>query len=173
MNVVAPQPNPETVEALLDATWRLAAAEAARTDAVDRKASSLATFASLVAALTATLGIQFVKELDAVWALALFLAGLGSLVMSVGLAALVLRPREYVSLGIEYLKRFATWREILKPPEQARGEMMATLVEAIARERDVNVGKIVLVKRSLAFLIAGLLFIAIEAATLASEEVLG
>ena len=87
MSVVAPRPNPETVEALLDASWRVAAAEAARTDAVDRKASSLATFASLVAALTATLGIQFVEEIDTVWAIALFIAGLASLVLSVGLAA--------------------------------------------------------------------------------------
>src|SRR5437879_2458798 len=48
----APEPIPETVEALLDTTWRVAAAEAARTDALDRKAASLATFASLVLSLS-------------------------------------------------------------------------------------------------------------------------
>ena len=42
MGVVKPQPNPETVDALLDTTWRLAAAETARTDALDRKAATVA-----------------------------------------------------------------------------------------------------------------------------------
>jgi hypothetical protein len=53
---LAPEANPETVEALLDTTWRVVAAEGARTDALDRKASSLATFASLVLSLSGVLG---------------------------------------------------------------------------------------------------------------------
>lgn len=54
MNVVGPQPNPETVEVLLDTTWRVASAESGRTEGLDRKAATVATFASVVAALTAT-----------------------------------------------------------------------------------------------------------------------
>ena len=45
---VSPQPNPETVAALLDTAWRVAGAEISRTDALDRKAATLATFASLL-----------------------------------------------------------------------------------------------------------------------------
>lgn len=60
--MIEPQPNPETVEALLDTTWRLAGAETARTDALDRKAATIASFVSLVAALTATVGLGFVKQ---------------------------------------------------------------------------------------------------------------
>jgi anti-sigma factor RsiW len=54
----APRPNPKTVEALLDTTWRVAVAETGRTDSLDRKASTLATFSSLLASFTATLPEQ-------------------------------------------------------------------------------------------------------------------
>ena len=90
MSVVGPEPNAETVEALLDTTWRLASAEAARTDALDRKASTVATFASVLAVLTATLGIRFVEELDAWWAVGVFVAGLAVLTSILG-AEIVLR----------------------------------------------------------------------------------
>jgi hypothetical protein len=69
--VVRPEPIPETVEALLDTTWRVAAPEGARTDALDRKAASLATFASLVLSLSATLGGRFVAGREAAWVFAL------------------------------------------------------------------------------------------------------
>jgi hypothetical protein len=43
MNVVQPPRNPETVEVLLDTTWRIASSESARTEALDRKAATVAT----------------------------------------------------------------------------------------------------------------------------------
>jgi hypothetical protein len=69
--MVEPQPNPETVAALLDTTWRIVESETARTDALDRKAATVATFASLIVTLTATLGLRFVERIDRWWALAL------------------------------------------------------------------------------------------------------
>ena len=62
MSVIEPRPNPETVEALLDTTWRVAQTETARTDALDRKAATAASFASVLATLTATLGIRSWNE---------------------------------------------------------------------------------------------------------------
>ncbi len=138
MSVIEPQPNPDTVQTLLDTTWRLTEAEAARTDALDRKAATIATFASVLATLTATLGIRFVERLDTWWALVTFVLGLVPLVASVGLAILALMPREYVTLGMAYIRRLPTWSEILKQPEQVRGETMRGLVEAIAIERSLN-----------------------------------
>ena len=169
---VAPQPNPQTVEALLDTTWRVADAEAARTDALDRKASTLATFASLLASLTATLGTRFLERVEEIWAAALFTAGLLALVLTVALSVKALRPKEYVTLGMAYLRRFPTWSEILKPPEQARGETMRGVIEAIARERDVNDRKARTVKHAFVLLVVGLACIAAEAATLAWRDVL-
>ncbi len=124
MSIVEPEPNPETVEALLDTTWRIVASEDARTDALDRKASTVATFASLVATLTATLGLRFVERFETWWALTLFISGLGALVVSVVVAVVALFPREYLSLGVSYLRRFPTWAEIRKPPARVRGETM-------------------------------------------------
>ena len=166
-----PRPNPATVEVLLDTTWRIAGAEATRTDALDRKAATLATFASLLASLTAALGTRFVERIDTGWAFALFVGGLAALVGSVAFAVWALFPREYLTLGMAYLRRFPTWSEILKPPEQVRGDAMRGLIEAIARERNANEDKARAVKRAFALLAVGLLAIAVEATTLAAREV--
>lgn len=166
----APTPNPETVEALLDTTWRLAASEAGRTEALDRKAATLATFASLLVTLAATLGIRFLERSGEPWSVAVFLGGLAALVFSIGLAVRALIPREYLTLGMEYLRRFPTWSEILKRPEQVRGETMRGLIEAIARERDANATKARLIRWAFLSFAAGLGLIAAEAATLAFEE---
>jgi hypothetical protein len=170
VSVVQPAPNPETVAALLDTTWRLADAEAARTDALDRKAATLASFASVLATLTATLGIRFVERLDSWQALTIFVLGLGTFVGAVGLALKALMPREYRTLGMEYIRRLPTWSEILKPPEQVRGDAMRGLVEAIAVERATNKGKLKSIRWSLRLLFVGLVLIAVEAATLGVHE---
>lgn len=171
MSVVGPQPNPETIEVLLDTSWRLAAAETGRTDALDRKAATVATFSSLVAALTATVGIRFVEELGTPWALALFLGGLAALVGAVVLSVAALRPREYLTFGTEYVRRLPTWSEILKPPEQTQGEIVRTLAEVIVRERETNRLKVELIGWSFALLQIGLVLVAVEGATLAVTEV--
>jgi hypothetical protein len=61
-----PAINPETVDALLDTTWRLVSAEDARTESLDRKAATLATFASLVLSLVAGLGLRQ-DSADEIW----------------------------------------------------------------------------------------------------------
>jgi hypothetical protein len=62
MGMAKPRPNPETVTAVHDIVWRVADAETSRTDGLDRKAATLATFASLLTTLTATLGLRFVER---------------------------------------------------------------------------------------------------------------
>ncbi len=169
--MATPRPDPETVAALLDTTWRLSASEAARTDSIDRKASTVATFASLVAALTATLGLRFVAELASGPAFVLFAGGLVTLVAAVASSVRALWPREYLTLGTAYIRRFPTWSEILKPAEQVRGETMRTLVEAIIRERAVSDDKLKWLRLSFVLLLVGLGLVAAEGATLAVEEV--
>src|SRR5712691_9941480 len=100
---IAPEPNPETVEALLDTTWRVVGVEGARTEALDRKAASLATFASLVLSLTAALGSRLVSGNAAAWVFALFALGLFLLVLAIGLSVWVLLPKEQLMLGVAYL----------------------------------------------------------------------
>lgn len=147
-------------------------AERARTESYDRKAAAIATFASLLTTLTATLGTRFLDQIDALWAFAVFCAGIFCLSLAVLLAVVLLLPKEYRTLGVEYLRRFPTWGEILKPPEQVQGETMQGLIEATARERQENDRKGELIRAALVALLAGLLLIASEAATLGAEEVL-
>jgi hypothetical protein len=171
VSVVAPEPNPETVAALLDTTWRLTDCEAARTDALDRKAATIATFASLLSALTATVGLGFVNTLETWWAFALFASGIAALTGSLFCAVRMLWPREYITLGTSYIERFTVWGEILKPPAQVRGDTMRTLVAGIARERDVNDRKTTWLRVSLVLLVAGLTLISLEGVILGIERV--
>jgi len=164
------QPNPATVEALLDTTWRAASAEASRTDGLDRKAATLATFASLLVSLAATLGVRLAA--GEVWAFALFCSGLLALVLAVGLAVRALLPREHVTLSTAYLEQFPTWAEIRKSRAQVQGETMRALVSAVAHERELNDRKAEQVRSAFVFLVVGLVLLAAEAVTLTGEGVL-
>lgn len=172
--MAAVRPNPQTVEALLDTTWRIAASEDSRTDALDSKAAGLSGFAALVLSLTATLGSRIFTVSDPGGVrqatVALYVGGLLTLTLAIGLAVKALWPKERLALGMAYLERFPTWAEILKAPEQVRGETLQGLVRAIARERAVNKTKARAVRRAFAFLLGGLVLVAADASILAVEE---
>jgi hypothetical protein len=106
--MLEPRPNPATVEALLDTTWRMASVEGLRTNGLDRKAVSLAGFASVILSLTTTLGVSLLEGLEQSWAHApavgFHLASILVLVASVGLALKVLLPKELLTLGTPYLE---------------------------------------------------------------------
>lgn len=169
--MVGPRPNPKTVEAIYDIVWRVASAEGGRTDGLDRKAATLATFASILTSLTATLSFGFVQEVSTWWAFALFAAALTAMAASVFQAVRALLPKEYVSLGMDYLERLPKWSEIMKDPEDVRGEAVQGVVAAIAIERRTNDGKVANVRRAFKLLLVGLVLICSEAATLAAMEV--
>lgn len=167
---VRPKPNPETVEVLLDAVWRISAAEEARTEGLDRKASILATFASVVLSLTASLGAGFLETFAEPWAFAFYVAGLVTLLGSVALAVRVLWPKGHFAIGMARLERFPKWSEILKSPEQVRGDMMEILLEALADERGRNGSRARDVRAAFGLLLIGLLFVVLEASILGGRE---
>jgi hypothetical protein len=170
--LIEPEPNPETIEVLLDTTWRVAAAESGRTETLDRKAATVATFAAVIATLTATLGVRLVEGEPQWWSLAPFVTGLAALVGAVGFALLALRPKEHVGLAMEYVRSFPTWSEVLKRPEQVRGETMRGLIETIGRGRWTNERKSVSIRRSFSLLFLGLVLVAGQGATLAIMDVI-
>ncbi len=145
--------------------------EAGRTESLDRKASTLAAFVSVVLSLVATLGTRFLERFPEAWAVGLFLAALSSLALSVGVAIIVLLPKEQLTLTMEYLRRLPRWSEILKPPEMVQGETMSGLIEAIALERAVNGRKTRNVQLAFRLLVVGLLLVTVEAGILAASEV--
>jgi hypothetical protein len=169
---LSPRPIPETVDALLDTTWRVAGAESAQTDALDRKAASLASFASLVLSLTAALGGRLVDAGETAWVFALYASGLTLLVAAIGVAVWVLLPKEQLMLGVAYLERFSMWSELLKPREQVQGTTMKGLIAAIVRERELNRRKANAVRWSFLLLLAGLAATAADAAIVTSHSVL-
>jgi hypothetical protein len=165
-SAAARRPNPETVGALLDITWRIVDAEDARREGINGKASSLATFASLVLSLTATLGGEFLI-LDDRWQLTLYLLGLVSLVASVAVAVLVLLPRQRQMFSISYLDRLPTRPEVAKAPEEVQGEAMRGLIAALKTDRDLNRRNAQRVFRGFLLLFFGLSTVAVEAAVVA------
>lgn len=132
MNAVEPRPNPETVAALLAITWRVAAGEAKQTEALDRKATAVATFAAVLATLSATLGIAFAEGLATWWAFLLFVGGVAALVAAVALAVAVLEPVEYLSLGARQLEWCSSWSVIRESPEKVRGDTMKTIIVSVS-----------------------------------------
>ncbi len=165
------RPNPNTVEAVYDIVWRCVRTKTARTGGLDRKAATLATFTSLLTSLTATLGFRFVETVNEWWAFVLFSFALVSLGGSVLMAVRALSPKEYASLGIEYLERLPTWTEILKRREDVRGEAAQGVIVAVAREQRTNDGKVDQIRWAFCLLVLGLALITVEAATLAAREV--
>lgn len=105
--MTAPTVHPETVEVLLDTTWRVTEQENSRTQELDRKATSLATFVSLILALTASLGSQLLEPAAGLWLIAIFAGSLVCLILAVALAAWVITPKEHLSLGSRSAKPHA------------------------------------------------------------------
>jgi hypothetical protein len=168
--VTAPTVHPETVEVLLDTTWRVTEQENSRTQELDRKATSLATFVSLILALTASLGSQLLQPAAGFWLIAIFAGSLVCLIAAVALAAWVLTPKEHLSLGMAYLERFPTWSQLRKRPEQVRGEALTTLIAAVALERKMNGLKARLVRWGFALLLLALVLLVVQAAILELER---
>ena len=158
------EPNAETVAALLETTWKVVDAEDARRESINRKASSLATFASLVLSLTATLGARFLERLDEAWALALFLTSLAALIGTIATAIFVLLPRGRATLAMSYLEAFPRWSEVVKTPEQVRGETMSGLLAALKGQRAQNERDARRVFAAFILLFLGLALVAVEAA---------
>lgn len=172
--MLEPHLNPATVELLHDTTWWVASVEATRTEGLDRKAASLAGFASVILSLTATLGVNLLEGIGQSWlrgaAVALHLGGILALVCSVGLAVRILLSKELLTLGMAYLERFPRGSEGRKAPNEVRGETMAGLIKAVARERVVNDGKASQVRGAFVLLFVGLVLVAAQASILAVEE---
>ena len=106
--LVTPRPDAETVAALLDTTWRVAQNERDQTNSLGGKATSLATFASVVLSLTAGLRHDLLRAPRDPAELVLFVASIAALAVAIGLAVLVLLPKEHLTLGMSYLERFPT-----------------------------------------------------------------
>jgi hypothetical protein len=144
-------------------------AEQARTESLDRKAATLASFVSLIVPVSAALGARFIG--DRLWLFGLFAIELALLTAAAAVALWVLLPKEHVGLGMSYLERFPNWSEIRKEPEQVQGEAMAGLIEAIAKERGINGDKARAIRLAYSLLLAGLVAAAFLGSILGIEEV--
>ena len=170
MSVLEPRPDPETVSALLDTGWRVAEAEAGRTDSLDRKTATLASFASILVSIAAisaaSVGRAALPELGLLTVIAGLVAAICLLTSAVVVAVVALLPEEHSGLGSAFLEGLTTWREIRKPPDVVKGEALQGVVVAVARERLANERKARLVRVALVLLLSGVVLIALDGLTL-------
>jgi hypothetical protein len=170
VSVVEPHPDPETVATLLDTAWRTAAAESQRTDSLDRKMATLATFSSILASIAAVGAATLSQTSLPRWlevAISLISIGaISALTASVIVAVVALLPKELVTHGTEYLRRFPTWSEILKPPARVRGETLRTVIENVVAERSFNEIKLRRVRVAFLLLAVGVALVALGGVTL-------
>lgn len=170
MSPLEPRPDAETVAPLLNTGWRVAEAEAGRTDSLDRKTATLASFASILVSIVA---------ISAAWVGSADLPAPGEFVVAIGLigaialltgavvaAVIGLLPEEHTGLGIAFVEGLATWREMRKPPETVQGEALRGILDEALRERLVNDRKTRFVRAALALLLSGVVLIAFDGLTL-------
>jgi hypothetical protein len=164
-------PNPEAVEELLTVVRSLTEDERARGQSLDAKTSTLAGFSGAILALTATLGAGlFERDLGdiAPAVQALFVIAVA---MLAGAAALsiggVLRPQPHLRLSMDEIRRFREFPVIATQRMEIQGQMLATLVEALAAEREINERKARLTQFAARALVGGYVAVAAMAVTFA------
>jgi len=170
MSVLEPRPDPETVSALLDTGWRVAEAEAGRTDSLDRKTATLASFSSILVSIAAISAASVGDaELPARGQLAVVVGLIGAITLltsAVVVSVIALLPQEHTGLGTGFVEGLPTWREVRKPPETVKGEALRGVVKMVNRERRINDRKTRLVRAALALLLSGVVLIALDGLTL-------
>lgn len=170
MSVLEPRLDPETVSALLDTGWRVADAEAARTDSLDRKTATLASFASILVSIAAigaaSVGTVELSDPGQVTVVGLLICAIALLTGAVVVAVVALLPQEYTGLGVAFVEGLATWREVRKRSEVVKGDALRGIVRAVLNEREVNDRKTRLVRIALLLLLSGVVLIALDGLTL-------
>jgi len=162
----APPVNPATVAAHLDTAWRIVGAEQVRREGLERTASSIATFSSVVISLSVALGVKLANVAGA-FGPVLYGIALAALLASVGAALWVLLPRPYDTLGLSYVERFPSWSEITKPTMNVQGETIRGLVATVRSSQERNQANAGRVFWALVLLMIGVSLLAVEAVMLA------
>jgi hypothetical protein len=175
MSVVEPRPNPETVEALLDTAWRVAATEQLRTEGLDRQIAALATFSSILVSVVAiggtVLGKAVVPEDIRVPAAIGFASAIASLTAAVVVGVVASLPKGHIWIGVAYLRTFPTWRVVRRQPADMRGDVLRTLTESVASERTANDAKTRNVRLGFLLLLLGIFMLAVNALTLTAWSI--
>ena len=128
-------------------------------------------FASLLTALTATLGLRFVEDKPTWWALTLLTGNLILLGTAVGLAVVVLLPREYLALGIDYSAGFQPGRRSSSLLNRSAERQCVASSRRSRESALANDGKARLVRWAYLALAAALVLTIAEAVTLGWNKV--
>lgn len=156
--------NAETVEAVLDLTWKLLDDERERDASFNTRAVGIAGFAGIIGTLAGAvsrdvLGAQLLEPWRTVAAVIFVIAmvALGITVVVVILG--VLRPRESLSLGAAEIRRYPTWEFVGADKALVQGRALLGLTRALLRQRERNDAKAEALKWAYWSLLAALLAI--------------
>jgi len=163
--------NADTVEAVLDLTWKLLDDERDRDASFITRAVGIAGFAGIIATLAGAvsrdlLGAQLLEPWKTV-AAAIFVFAMTALGVTVCVVILgVLRPRESLSLGADEIRRYPTWEFVGADKALVQGRALRGLTRALLRQRARNDGKAKALRWAYRTLLAGLLAIVLLGLTL-------
>lgn len=156
--------NAETVEAVLELTWKLLDDERDRDLSFIARAVGISGFAGIIGTLAVAvsrdvLGAQLLEPWKTVAAI-IFLVAMVALGITVVIVVLgVLRPRESLSLGAEEIRRFPTWEFVGADKALVQGRALLGLTRALLRQRARNDSKAKALKWAYRSLLVGLLAI--------------
>jgi len=156
--------NGETVEAVLELTWKLLDDERERDASFNSRAVGIAGFAGIIGTLAGAvsrdvLGVQLLEPWDTVAAI-IFVIAMAALGVTAAIVMLgVLRPRESLSLGADEIRRYPTWEFVGADKALVQGRALLGLTQAILKQRERNDGKAKALRWAYRSLLTGLLAI--------------
>jgi len=155
---------PETVDTLLDVTWRLLDDERARDTSFIGRAVGIAGFAGIVATLSGSVTDDLLgAPLAEPWktlSVVVFVIAMLSLALAVFFVIHgVLQPRESLSLGADEIRRYPTWEFVGADKALVQGRTLLGLTRALLGQRARNDDKANALKRAYSSLLVGLLAI--------------
>jgi len=156
--------NAETVEAVLDLTWKQLDHERERDASFNARAVGIAGFAGITGTLAGAvtrdlLGAQLLEPWRTIAAV-VFVIAMVALGIAVAVVILgVLRPRESLSLGADEIRRYPTWEFVGADKALVQGRALLGLTRALLRQRERNDAKAGALRWGYRTLLAGLLAI--------------
>lgn len=157
-----PVPNPDTVDALVDALQGFLTTEDSREQGIHARAAALAVFGGVVISLVATLSRGILRaDLPGAWdgaTTALFGVGLAFLITSELVSVLgVLLPRESAGIALDEIEAYALPASLADAKVALQGSLMLGLIDILALDRERISAKATRLRVAYGFLVAGLL----------------
>jgi hypothetical protein len=165
------EPNPETVQVLLDGVQRMLDDEDRRGESLNSRGAAIAGFLGVVIAVAGTVLRTSGGGFHVAAAVLVALALLALLVAFGVIGWGVLLPGSAKAISIEDVQKFPTWGFVTRDPVMVRGYLLQGAVGTLKRDRDRNNRKARSLRWGYLGMAAGFLFVTAAGIVLMAEAI--